>query len=86
MPQKYMIGGAPVHEIDIGDYLRLHKMLLTSTSEERKKMPGMEPVRVEMIVLASIFVTFTLAQCKIEKLYQSDYSLKEGIVAEMLNI
>ncbi len=85
-PAKYSLKDSSIHEISESDYLMLHKMLLKSTLEERKKMPGMEPVRVEMIVLASIFVNFTLKQCKLHKIFQSDYALKEGIIAEILNI
>ena len=85
-PEKYKQTGKPVHEIHYDDFSKLHRILLRSGIDERKKMPGMELVRVEMIVLASIFVNFTLKMCKLRKLYQSDYSLKEGIVAEILNI
>ena len=85
-PEKYKLNPTPVHEIYPDDYRKLHNILISSTIETRKQMPGMEPVRVEMIVLASIFVNFTIAQCKFEKVLQSDYSLKEGIIAEMLNI
>ena len=46
----------------------------------------MEPVRVEMIVLASIFVNFILENWKFEKMMYSEYALKEGIIAEILNI
>ena len=85
-PAKYSIAGPPNREIHLNDYLELHSRLLASGIEERKKMPGMELVRVEMIVLASIFVNFTLTKCKLHKILQSDYALKEGVIAEMLNI
>jgi exopolyphosphatase/guanosine-5'-triphosphate,3'-diphosphate pyrophosphatase len=85
-PDRYKAENKPVHEIFPEDYRALHRKLISSTVEERKNMPGMEAVRVEMIVLATIFVNFTITQCEFEKILQSDYSLKEGIVAEMLNI
>ncbi len=85
-PEKYQLNGNPIREIYFEDYIRLHKILLDSNSKKRKKMPGMEPVRVEMIVLASIFVNFTLKQCNLTKILQSDYALKEGVIAEILNI
>jgi len=69
--------------IALNDYQELYKLLLSSTLEERKVMPGMEPVRVEMIVAASIFVTFVLNKCRISSLLQSDYALKEGVIAEI---
>jgi exopolyphosphatase / guanosine-5'-triphosphate,3'-diphosphate pyrophosphatase len=85
-PEKYISNGNPSREIYLDDYLQLHQILLDSTIKRRKKMPGMEPVRVEMIVLASIFVNFTLKHCKVTKILQSDYALKEGVIAEILNI
>jgi exopolyphosphatase / guanosine-5'-triphosphate,3'-diphosphate pyrophosphatase len=85
-PERYISDGTPGREIYINDFSLLHRKLITSTIEERMKMPGMEAVRVEMIGLASIFVNFTLTMCKTEKIFQSDYSMKEGVIAEMLNI
>jgi len=73
-------------EIPFSDFEMLHRVLLKSTLEERKSMPGMEPVRVEMIVPASIFVSFVLRICRIRHLYQSDFSLKEGVIAELVGI
>lgn len=68
------------------DYTSLHNDLLRSTLEERKAMPGMEPVRVEMIVPATIFVNFVVRKCGIKKIYQSAYALKEGVMAELFEI
>jgi exopolyphosphatase/guanosine-5'-triphosphate,3'-diphosphate pyrophosphatase len=85
-PSRYAGRKKTAIEILYDDYQELHRHLLRSTVEERKKMPGMEPVRVEMIVLASIFVNFTLRQCALHRIYQSDFALKEGVIAEMLNL
>jgi exopolyphosphatase / guanosine-5'-triphosphate,3'-diphosphate pyrophosphatase len=76
----------PSMEMDLKDYKLLHQRLVNSTLEERKLMPGLEPVRIEMIVLASIFVNFSLKKLKIKKMFQSSYSLKEGILAEVTEI
>jgi exopolyphosphatase/guanosine-5'-triphosphate,3'-diphosphate pyrophosphatase len=73
-------------EIAMKDYARLHKALVRSTREERMAMPGMEPVRVEMIVAATIFVSFVLRDCKISRLYHSEFALKEGVISELVGI
>lgn len=73
------------HEIPMETYKQLHGKLIRSTREERDKMIGLEPVRRDMIVLATIFVNFVLAQTRLKILYQSAYSLKEGAVFELLN-
>ncbi len=84
-PEKY-IKKKNYLEIEPDDYHELHDLLLKSTIKEREKMKGMEPVRIEMIVLATVFVNFVLQKSNIHSIMQSDYALKEGVVAELLNI
>lgn len=73
-------------EISIKDYQKLHRVLIHSTLEERKVLPGMEPVRVEMIVPASIFVSFVIRECGIEHLVHSEFALKEGAMSELVGL
>jgi exopolyphosphatase/guanosine-5'-triphosphate,3'-diphosphate pyrophosphatase len=73
-------------EISMADFNRIHRLLIRSTQDERKVMPGMEPVRVEMIVAAVIFVSFVLRECNIKKLVQSAFALKEGVISELVGI
>ena len=73
-------------ELPIKAYHKLHKLLLQSTLRERKVMPGMEPVRVEMIVSAAIFVSFVLRECGINQLYHSEFALKEGVISELVGL
>lgn len=68
-------------EINLAEYYILHKELIESTIEERKKMQGLALMRVEMIVLASIFVNYIIKKYNIKKLIQSDYALKEGVIS-----
>lgn len=87
LPEKYNAKDSdPMKEINLEDYRKLHKILLASTLEERKNMPGMEPVRVEMIVLATIFVNFIIQNWRFDRMMLSEYALKEGVIAEILNI
>ncbi|MFN8208320.1 MAG: hypothetical protein U0T82_13070 [Bacteroidales bacterium] len=72
--------------IRLEDYKQLHRDLINSTSEERIKMPGLEPMRVEMIVLASVFVNFVIEKFGITRFIQTDYSLKEGRAAEICSL
>lgn len=73
----------PVRELDLIDLGVLHQKLLVSNRDERLRMPGMSPVRVDYMVLGSIFIQLVIEKCRISKLYQSSYSLKEGFMAEM---
>jgi len=73
------------YKLDIAEYNKLHAVLLKSTHSERLNMTGLEPVRVDMIVLASIFVNFILKKFNLSDFFQSNYAIKEGVIAEFLN-
>jgi exopolyphosphatase/guanosine-5'-triphosphate,3'-diphosphate pyrophosphatase len=73
------------HEIPIHIYGQLHQNLLKSTKSDRDNMKGLEPVRRDMIVLASVFVNFVIKELGFQTMYQSAYSLKEGAMLEMIN-
>ena len=75
----------PYCRIDPPDFQRLCRKLIESDAGERLSMEGMDPMRVEMIVIAAIFVNFIIRELNIRQMIQSDYSLKEGAVAEILN-
>ncbi|MDX9852292.1 MAG: hypothetical protein RBS81_00710 [Tenuifilaceae bacterium] len=66
-------------------YLELHRELVHSTKEQRTRIPGLEPLRVEMIVLATIFTRFILKRTGIHQMHQSTYALKEGAIWKMIH-
>ncbi len=71
--------------LHLNQFYALHEKLLGSTKQERSGMKGMEPLRIEMIVLASLFVKILFENHTFTTLYQSNFSLKEGAVFEMVN-
>ena len=71
-------------DIALEHFHELHKLLLHSTADERMKIPGMEPVRVEMIVPVVIFINFVCDRCNLRTIIQSRYALKEGAMARMV--
>lgn len=70
--------------IPIDAYIKLHQQLINSTMEERLTMKGIEPLRAEMIVLASIFTNFIVQKLNIQRIIQSDYALKEGVMSLLI--
>jgi exopolyphosphatase/guanosine-5'-triphosphate,3'-diphosphate pyrophosphatase len=72
------------HHIPYQTIEYLNQRLIISTKKEREMIAGLEPVRKDMIVLASIFVMFVLKKTGIKKIYQSSYSLKEGAIYQMV--
>ena len=71
-------------ELPLQEYYRIHQRLIESESESRSQMKGMDKMRVEMIVVASIFTNFILRKCKIKKLIHTHYALKEGVMREWI--
>ena len=72
-------------EIKLKDFFRLHQTFLASSLKEREQMQGMDPVRVELMVVASIFINYLVKEAGFSKLYQSSYALKEGALFEHIN-
>jgi exopolyphosphatase/guanosine-5'-triphosphate,3'-diphosphate pyrophosphatase len=75
---------ATYFEIKLKDFFKLHQLFLASSLEEREQMPGMDPVRVELIVVASIFINYIIKEAGFSKLFQSSFALKEGALFEFI--
>jgi len=58
----------------------LYQVLIQTNLKERREMPGMDLIRVEMMVLAVVFTNFIIRELGLVKLMQSRYSLKEGLL------
>ena len=67
-----------VSEFPLGDYQKIHEQLILSDHETRSKMDGMDKMRVEMIVIATVFTNFILRRLTIKRLLHTHYALKEG--------
>ena len=72
----------PSRVLPADELLQLHNRLLASTAQERLAMPRMSPIRVDYIVLASVFTQMILRKIEPKVIYQSAYSLKEGAMTE----
>ena len=74
-----------VSEFPIAVYSQIHQQLIKSDHETRSKMEGMDKMRVEMIVIASVFTNFILRKLQIRKLLHTHNSLKEGVMDRFIN-
>ncbi|MBI4647155.1 MAG: phosphatase [Bacteroidia bacterium] len=72
------------HEINIEEYRKLHEYLLTTTIEDRLKIKGVDLMRVEMLVIGSIFINFIINKLSITRLIQSNYAIKEGLISKII--
>ncbi|SFU05510.1 exopolyphosphatase / guanosine-5'-triphosphate,3'-diphosphate pyrophosphatase [Algoriphagus locisalis] len=76
--------GRHVFELPIEEYEAIHRMILTKNKEERLLIPGMIPMRVDMIVVASSLIEFILRYIEVDFITCSHYALKEGAIASLL--
>jgi exopolyphosphatase/guanosine-5'-triphosphate,3'-diphosphate pyrophosphatase len=83
--QKNLPDGKHHQQITLDEFYMLYDKLLPSTLEQRKLIRGLEPMRIEMIVLATHFIKFVIEKYTIKELYQSKFSLKEGVIHEIIN-
>lgn len=71
-------------EIDLTDFENLYQRLINSTLKERKQMKGLESHRLDVIVPASLLVKFIMGKLKLQRIIQSNFALKEGVLYEFL--
>ncbi|SIN93755.1 Ppx/GppA phosphatase family protein [Algoriphagus halophilus] len=76
--------GQHVFELPIDEFEKIHDMLLTKNKEERLQIPGMIPMRVDMIVVASSLIEFILRYIPVRSITCSHYALKEGAISRVL--
>jgi exopolyphosphatase/guanosine-5'-triphosphate,3'-diphosphate pyrophosphatase len=66
------------------EFLRLHDDILSSKASERRKMDGLEPRRVDLIVAGSIFLATAMEVCEFDAMTVSEWSLREGILLDTI--
>ena len=67
-------------QVTLHDFNRIYDSLIASTTADRLKMKGMEPIRVEMIVPSVIFIKMIIDKLHIQTIIQTDYALREGVL------
>ncbi|WP_317194247.1 Ppx/GppA phosphatase family protein [Penaeicola halotolerans] len=75
----------PTYTLPVSNYRDIYNEFITKTREERLEIPGMIPMRVDMIVVAGALTTFILEQIKVDEIICSNYALKEGILAQVIS-
>ena len=74
-----------LNEIPFSAYPSVHQWLVGSTLEERLRHPSIPQMRAEYMPLSTYLVKFILEQSNFNKIFQSEYALKEGVLAHYLN-
>ena len=71
------------YHIAIEDFMLISRILIRSTTNERRRMKGMDPMRVELMVLAVIFIRYIILEFNIQSIIQSSYAIKEGALRKI---
>ncbi|WP_297338454.1 exopolyphosphatase [Algoriphagus sp.] len=77
--------GQHVFELPSAEFRRIYQMLIHKDKAERLQIPGMIPMRVDMIVVASTLIDFILKYVPVDSITCSHYALKEGAISMLLN-
>ncbi len=74
----------PKIKIELRDFARVSELILKSSHAERSSNPAIIPVRVDMIVMATLITKYVLNQFAFKAIKLSTYSLKEGLLFEFI--
>ena len=74
----------PEIKIELSDFAGVSKLILKSSHAERSSNPAIIPVRVDMIIMATLITKYVLNQFAFKALKLSTYSLKEGLLFEFI--
>jgi exopolyphosphatase / guanosine-5'-triphosphate,3'-diphosphate pyrophosphatase len=66
------------------EFLPLHDEILASKPSERRRMVGLEPRRVDLIVAGSMFLATAFEVFEFDEMTISEWSLREGILLDVI--
>ena len=66
------------------EYIEIAILLINATHKQRAQMPGMIPLRVDMIVVAALITNYVLGRTQVNQIKLSTYDLKMGVLAKYL--
>ena len=82
---KRQVPGSQNSELDLVYFDELKNKLLKANLFERTAMPGMLPMRADMINFAVIFIDLILKKGGIKHMLHCNYALKEGAIQRLIN-
>ena len=71
-------------EISPEEFYRVYEKLIHSKRKERLNTKGMDMVRIDLIVPAVILIEQLISTVGIQRIIQTDFALREGVLYELL--
>ena len=82
--QEVDICKVKTYAFNYDEYIATTLKLINSTHQERAEMPGMIPLRIDMIVIAALITNYVMGRLRLNQLSLSTYDLKMGVLASLL--
>ena len=76
---------ATEHPLTLEACAAIHQQLLVKDKAQRLLIPGMIPLRVDMIVVASCLIQYVVQNYGLDQIRVSTYALKEGVLGQVIN-
>ena len=76
----------PCTELSVESFQTSYRHLLSGNHAQRKALPGILPMRADMLVVAAVLIDYVLGIAEMKRIRTSAYALKEGVLAEMLAV
>lgn len=76
--------GSHVFKLPLNHFKTIHRDILSKNREQRLVIPGMVPMRVDMIVVATSLIEFIIRHISVDYISCSHFALKEGAIATLL--
>jgi len=74
----------PSFKFGYNDFEPLKNKIINLPQKKLIKVQGMDPMRVDMIGIAAVFVNFVMRKLSLHSIIQSSYSLKEGVIDSLI--
>jgi len=74
------------NQISLSSYKEVANKILSLDFENRSKIEGLVPHRVETMPMAILLINYVIDIGAFDEIYQSSYALKEGVMEEGVNI
>ena len=78
---RFLNGDEAELPLTVDGFEKLYSKIIALNKENRLKIPGMMPMRVDMIVVATCLVKFIVDNYNINQIRVSAHSLKEGMIS-----
>jgi len=84
--KKFNLKQTPVYHFEEQDLNHVIDNVVKASHDERVAMKGIIPVRVDMIVVASLLTRYLVGRLNNRQIVMSAFSLKEGVIAELFSV